>query len=379
MNDDKSIWSKAEPLSTALTDEEVREAFVRITGKAMPAFSAESESAIAPAGTRRHHAKRRKVFTLALAACLVIVLGTTAVAATQGPPLKVIASWLGVSPGNARQVELLDEAKSQVNKSVSHKGTTMTVGEVAGDRNLVYVSLDVTSTVIPKYNSGSYSFNIVDYQIIGDDEVSSRSAYSDATPDKNGVLHFLLQYQLNNKSLLGKRLRLSIKDLTYCKGDTGMSDPKVIAPGTWAFTIPLTYKDTALKIPDGSFASDGKIYQISNASLSAISLHCHLSGPGLSKSDMAARAKINSTDAAGDQDVSTSATADFGLSSFKITFKDSSTLSVKETGEGIQTADASLSWSTGESGVNVFLPFGKIIDPAQIATISFGDYTITMK
>jgi len=379
MNDDESIWSKAEPLSPALTDEEVSKAFAGITGKTMPAFSAEPESERAPAGTRRRHTKRRKIFTLALAACLVIVLGATAFAATQGPPLKVIASWLGVSPNNARQVELLDEAKSQVRKNVSHKGTTMTVGEVAGDRNLVYVSLDVTSTAIPKSSSGSYSFDSVDYQIIRDDETSSCSVYDDATPDKNGMLHFLLQYHLNKKSLFGKTLRLTIKDLTCCKDDSGSSNPTVVVSGTWVFTIPLTYKDTALKIPDGSFTSSGKTYHVSNISLSAVSLHCHLNGPGLSKSNLTAIANKDLIDEGGDQGYSTSSSLTFEIATFDIVLKDGRMLSTKQTDADIQTAGASMNWSTGESGVDVFLPFGKIIDPAQIAKISFGNYTITMK
>jgi len=383
MNDSKNIWSEAEPFCEALNEDEVHEAFLRITDKPATRFDAESmvkRSAMAP---RLRLSKKRRIAAMALAACLAMALGATAVAATQPALFEALSSWLGVSPENAQQTELFDKAGSIINKSVSKNGTTVTVGEIAGDGKLIYVSLKVSSKAIKPGDSGRYSFGSDDFQVLGSEQDSGGGFYSDAAPDEKGDLYLILGYHLSSASLLGKNACLSLRDLICNPGDSGLTDHrKVVVSGVWDFNFLLNYKDTSRKLPGGSFEVDGKTYQISDILFSAVALHYHLSGPGFGGPAGASGATVYDwrEQAAGTDNPVPSIVGVNRMVPIRITFKDDSTLPSKHTSGGIDlTNGAELDWAPDNTTVDVIIPFGKIVDPDQVSRISFGDYIITVK
>lgn len=203
---------------------------------------------------------------LAVAACMVFIIGTTlTVEATSGGVSNLLAPLFGVA-----QTELVDQIGLPVGVSATSNGYTMSADAVIGDRYNVAVVYTLTrddglpipdqvcfknwNTNAPYESSGGGSLNPI---------------YDTDQPNQ---VKFVENWSLSSP-LIGRYLTVTFSDLMVYEGDSKYT---LLTEGTWELSYTLRYPDSSVKLPVKNMQvvdKAGKKYQLNKALISPIGLH----------------------------------------------------------------------------------------------------------
>jgi len=207
---------------------------------------------------------------MAVAAALsVCLLGTTAYAAQVTGLDRRLLELLGAG----EQAEALIAGGQVVDKTVKNKGSSLTVREVVGSGDNLYVLLNFTApegTVLDAYD---YRFSGGSHISFDDREGWSFSGYTkleDADPADNS-LDLVLRVTSDNIPAAGTAT-LMVEDLEKADG-YGEDYVSLGLPGRWKVSFPLEYTDCAktqtdLQIPVTLYGQEGTVTEVSLSPLS---------------------------------------------------------------------------------------------------------------
>ncbi len=215
---------------------------------------------------RKSNRRQRWYKGLAVAACMVFIIGTTlTVEATSGSVSNLLAPLFGVA-----QTELVDQIGLPVGVSATSNGYTMSVDAVIGDRYNVAIVYTLTrddGLPIPNqvcfrnwhtnapYNSGG-----------------GGSLHPIYDADQPNQVKFVESWSLSSP-LIGRFLTATFSDLMVYEEN---SQYTLLTEGTWKLSYTLRYPDSSVKLPVKNMQIVDKAekkYQLDKGVISPIGLH----------------------------------------------------------------------------------------------------------
>lgn len=202
-------------------------------------LAAATRQKAAPPKARR----TRRILAVAVAAALVLSLGTAGATGALRPAGEFFAHLLG---GSSAQQAAADRMSSAVGVSATADGYTITVDGVMGDEANCLIrytlsSQDGTPLTLPGWVDGEtylgYSFQ---------DAHGSQEFYDEDPED--GTIQFVEWISLHEEHPQETVTR-TFQNLYF--GDYGKGEGNVIAQGPWELTFPLTYENTSLTLDAG--------------------------------------------------------------------------------------------------------------------------------
>ena len=202
-------------------------------------LAAATRQKAAPPKARR----TRRILAVAVAAALVLSLGTAGATGALRPAGAFFAHLLG---GSSAQQAAADRMSSAVGVSATADGYTITVDGVMGDEvncliRYTLSSQDGTPLTLPGWVDGEtylgYSFQ---------DAHGSQEFYDEDPED--GTIQFVEWISLHEEHPQETVTR-TFQNLYF--GDDGKDEGNVIAQGPWELTFPLTYENTSLTLDAG--------------------------------------------------------------------------------------------------------------------------------
>jgi len=288
------------------------------------------------------------------AAVAVCLLGTTAFAAKVTGLDRRLLELLGAG----EQTEALMAGAQVVDKSVKNEGSTLTVREVLGDGNNMYILLNLTApegTVLDAYD---YRFRIdfLDFEGQNGWQSQGHTKLEDADSADNS-LDLVLRVTTDGIPINGTAT-LELSELESAAG-YGEQYLPVDLPGTWKVSFPLEYTDSSRRVSGMWEKTELYGYEaaVTEVSVSPLSVTVKGSGEGLDEAADAARA-------AGVE----------GWFPVTIHFKDGTSYTTDQ-----EQGDASTSLVEGGKDLYTNWTFHKVIDPEQVESIEFFGTTIPME
>jgi hypothetical protein len=326
--------------------------------------------------TGRRKISKKRIFVISLVA--VFVFGVTFVFAASAlgwdsPLVKLL------NPKNEKQAEIISSAGIVVDKSVTKNGVTVTVKEVIGDRNAVYITVDVTAPIIVGHDDIAYRFN--DWMVevkksfisnILDGPGSYSSGWSSELLSREGdTLSYLVTFESPGK-IQGNQMFMTMSNFGYYNEEDDDSDDYEyftnLIDDSWKISFKLNYKDSSLDLQTNEKVNStiGAL-SLSKVYLSPISLSFKLKGDKL-----LGEHKRKFEEKMGKEDAGT----DFiTFVPILIKLKDGSTYNPNSYDCNV-TGSASYSIN-GEMDVN--LVFDRILELDQVESLSIGDCVIDIE
>lgn len=196
---------------------------------------------------RRHFPKR-----LLIAAAVLVVLASTAVAAVGGP--STLRDWFGRTweestgaPMAESQLALIDELTRPVGVSDTQNGVTVTVDSITVGNSNLWLLLKISGEYPAEENVG-YNFDGMDLTIDPDpDEVDTPGgaglSYPYSGVAEDGRLTLLVHYTIDlagQSSLLDEARQVTLKMDNLVRRDmTTLDDDTTLTEGSWTITFPL--------------------------------------------------------------------------------------------------------------------------------------------
>ncbi len=306
-------------------------------------------SAVRSATFGRRRPLRTMLIAAAVAACL---MATTAFAAKVAGLDRRLLEFLGAG----ERAEALIAGAQVVDKTVKNAGSSLTVREVLGDRDNMYILLNFTApegTVLDAYD---YRFRD-DYLSFdtGDDWYSSGYTKLEDADSRDNSLDLVLQVKTDGISA-GGTMTLEMADLESAAG-YGEPYVPVDLPGTWKVSFPLEYTDCS-RSRSGMWEAVslyGQEAAVTEVSVSPLSVTVKGGSETMDEVVEAARA-------AGVE----------GWFPVTLRFKDGTRFTTN------REAGDSLTSLTGRSDFYTNWTFHKVIDPEQVESIEFFGVSIPM-
>lgn len=307
----------------------------------------------------KHGEKKREAYQLrwsgmaaaaAVAACL---LATTAFAAKAAGLDRRLLEFLGAG----EQAEALIAGAQVVDKSVKDAGSTLTVREVLGDGNNLYILLNLTApegTVLDAYN---YRFRDDYLGFEGQDSWQSTDCTKlEDTDLADNSLDLVLKVTTDGIPADGT-VTLELSDLESAAG-YGERYVPVDLPGTWKVSFPLEYTDCSRSVSGmwEAVSLYGQEAAVTEVSVSPLSVTVKGSCKTMDEAVDAARA-------AGVE----------GWFPVTLRFKDGTEFTTNsEAGDNFTSL-------TKRSDFYTNWTFHKVIDPEQVESVEFFGGSIPMK
>jgi len=305
-------------------------------------------------GEIKRAAERRRWGRLAAvalaAACL---LGTTALAARVSGLDRRLLELLGAG----EQAQALIAGVQAVDKTVTDAGSTLTVREVLGDGNNLYILLNLTApegTVLDAYDY-RFHFNDLTFDARSSWYASGFTKLEDADSRDNS-LDLVLKVTTDGIDAHGTMTL----ELSGLESAAGYGEPYVPLdlPGRWKVSFPLTYTDSSRTRKDlwQGVTLYGQTMAVTQVSVSPLSVT--VSGGGQTMKELAEASR-----AAGEAD-------EFPVT---VRFRD---------GTGYTTNSAAGDGCTslvGRSGFYASWTFHKVIDAEQVEAVEFFGVSFPME
>ena len=294
---------------------------------------------------RKHCSLRTALTAAAVAACLLV---TTAFAAKVTGLDWRLLDFLGA--GEQEQAEALIAGAQVVDKTVRDAGSSLTVREVLGDRNNMYILLNFTAPEGTALNAYDYRFSggsNLTFDARDGWHFSDYTKLEDADSGDNS-LDLVLRVTTDGISTDGTMTM----ELTNLEGAAGYGEPYIPLglPGTWKVSFPLEYIDcsrtrTGLREPVTLYGQDAAVTEISVSPLSVT-----VKGDGKKLLEA-----MDANWAAGEK----------GLFPVTLRFRDGTCLTTsREAGDKGSTVMPDREFYTNWT-------FHKVIDPEQVESIEF--------
>jgi hypothetical protein len=327
--------------------------------------------------TGRRKISKKRIFVISLVA--VFVFGVTFVFAASAlgwdsPLVKLL------NPKNEKQAEIISSAGMVVDKSVTKNGVTVTVKEVIGDRNAVYMTVDVTAPGLIGSDDIIYEFDnwtietkrpfddTIIYHIVDDLVNGSGDGWGYSREElsrHNDTISYLIIFE-SSKKIHDSQMVMTISNFGYSDEDDDDDDDydyfTSLIDDTWEIKFKLNYTNNSVDLhaKEKIDTELGKLV-LSKAFLSPISLSYKLDGSGI-------RVEVPSDIEKDDQDIGTD--SDFISNvSVSIKMKDGTLYNPNAYLNG-----GSVNISNGTMIVN--LVFDRILELDQVESLSIGDCVI---
>ncbi len=302
------------------------------------------------AAPRKHRPLRTALIAAAVAACL---LATTALAAKVTGLDRRLLEFLGAG----EQAETLIAGAQVVDKTVKNAGSSLTVREVLGDRDNMYILLNFTApegTVLDAYD---YRFRDDHLTFDAQNNWQSKgyTKLEDADPADNS-LDLVLQVTTDGISADGT-VTLEMADLESAAG-YGERYAPVDLPGRWKVSFPLEYTDcsrswSGMWEPVTLYGQEAAVTEVSVSPLSVT-----VKGGGKTMDEVAKAARAAGVD---------------GWFPVTLRFKDGTEFTTSsEAGDNFTSL-------TGRSDFYANWTFHKVIDPEQVESIEFFGVSIPVE
>lgn len=300
---------------------------------------------------RKHGSLRIALIAAAMAVCL---LATTAFA------VKVMGlDWrLLELLGAGEQAETLIAGAQVVDKTVWDAGSSLTVREVLGDRNNIYILLNFTAPKGTTLDADAYRFRGEHLTLdAGDGWYFSGYTKLEDTDSGDSSLDLVLKVTTDDIST-GGTVTLEMKDL---EAAASYGEPYVSLglPGTWKVSFPLEYTDcsrtrTGLWEPVTLY---GQVVEVTEISVSPLSVMVKGGGKNLQE-------VMDANRAAGED----------GFFPVTLRFRDGTYLTTsREAGDNGNTV------MNGGKDFYTNWTFHKVIDPEMVESIEFFGVSIPVR
>ncbi len=304
---------------------------------------------------------RTALIAAAVAACLMV---TTAFAARITGLDRRLLEFLGAGE---QQAETLIAGAQAVDKTVENAGSSLTVREVLGDRDNLYILLNFTAPEGTVLDACDYRFQrgFLSFDARNNWYSNGYTKLEDADSGDNS-LDLVLKVTTDGISTDGT-MTLELSELESAAG-YGEPYVPVDLPGTWKVSFPLEYTDcsrsrSGMWEPVSLYGQAAAVTEVSVSPLSVtvkggrepVTLYGQVKGGGETM-DEAAKA----------------AGAD-GWYPVTLRFKDGTQFTTnREAGDGYTSL-------TGRSGFYTNWTFHKVIDPEQVESIEFFGVSIPVE
>ena len=321
-----------------MKEERLLRAMTEIDGQLIQDYA--PASAVRSAVPKRHRPLRTALIAAAVAACL---MATTAFAARVTGLDRRLLELLGAG----ERAEALIAGAQVVDKTVRNAGSSLTVREVLGDRNNMYILLNFTApegTVLDAYD---YRFRI-DNLATGNSWYGSGYTKLEDADSRDNSLDLVLRVTTDGINTKGT-MTLEMAGLESAAG-YGEPYVPVDLPGKWKVSFPLAYIDcsrtrTGLWEPVTLYGQEAAVTEVSVSPLSVT-----VKGGGRAMDEVAEAAR-----AAGVEE----------WFPVILHFKDGTDYTTE------WKAGDKCTSLTGRSGFYANWTFHKVIDPEQVESIEF--------
>lgn len=239
----------------------------------------ESKIEIGTDERQRKTTSKRRIVAVAVAA--VLVVGSVCAFAASGLPQRLSAF---LNPTEDQEL-VLAEGSTLIDKKVENNGTTVWVKETVGDKNAVYILLDLIAPEGTVLDAESYSFD--QFFFSSTEPGSFGMGYSietlaDDNPGDN-KLTFVICGD-SGHGLAGRKMSLSLKDLrTY---SIEKRDYVSVLSGQWDTEFKLDYKDISKSVKvDADVQAYGDTANVKEISASPLSISVVMNGKGIAAYD----------------------------------------------------------------------------------------------
>lgn len=352
---------------------------------------AESGSAASRSGTSAARRPKRKPWVLGIACVLVLGMATVSFAA-MALDRNFFDFFSAKEPG---QMEMLGNMGSLIDKQVTDNGLTLHVKEAVGDSSAVNVLFDIIAPEGTVLDADYYNFSSSFVDLPGSGAMGA-GYYFEQLPDENPAdnkLTMMLCYSTDT-NLSGNTMRFRFSDLMTLKSAEEIDaieklpprdEPgtpgdaydysKVIVSGNWEIEFPLNYTDASKTVKtDKTVQLFGGVCNIKEVRYSPLSATMVIQGSAIKKADetpesfgdtVGINLESSSLEEASGEAGGFEGTTDNELT---VTLKDGSTVATNGTGT-----------STSNDKMTMTCQFSEIVDPADIASISYAGTTIDVQ
>ena len=247
------------------------------------------------------------------------------------------------------QQELLDGAGMALGQTSERDGWTMTMRQALGDKNQVYVLLDLAAPEGTKLDGDQYYFNMynIRFDPLGPGGYTM-DLLEDEDPSDNKIT-FMVELEASN-GLRGSTVNMSFGELVELR----QGESNVLAKGEWDFSVKMDYKDTGRTTrPNTEVEALGGTLKVEEITVSPLSLTVTLRGSAVAEFDKQPP----------DPEVPL-----FDLVPVALFDK---------SGQEVDAGGASV--SIGDDVFTYRISFGKVLDPADFGSITVAGVEIPLK
>ncbi len=308
--------------------------------------------------------RRRPRFAIAAAACLAVVVGVGGYAYASGHLVGVTDAIDAIFHGAPAATEVRDKVGHPVDAAATNDGVTISADAVVGDDHsyaIVYsirrddgepfgqVGTDENGTLTI---DGRHVRVDLDQSVTGATGQGGGLYLYDADP-ADGAIQAVMMCT-TDASLVGATVRTHVTGIGLCDDDGVSVDP--LATGSWDLTFALNYEsDQVTLTPAGALAVAGVDGTVQTVSASPIGVWVEYTVAGVEEPP--------ETDGMWSP-------AFLELGEITVTMRDGTSFSVPSGAGGETERDGVTSCQVGAF-------FDRVVDPAQVASVSFGGVTAT--
>lgn len=331
-----------------------------IVSAALSAEAKEHEGRVVKLG----HARRRpRLAAAAVAAGIAVVVGAGGYAYANGQLVSVASAIDDVFFGTTAPTDVQDKVGRPVAASATSDGVTISADAIIGDeRNYVViysirrvdgealgrVGMDShgTLTLDDRYPTADF-----DQHVDGARSQGGGVYFYDADPSDNAIQ--MVAQMTTDANLIGATTRASFTSIST--SDSSFGSTTTIATGSWNLKFKLNYQSDAVALsPAGAFVLAGTSGSVQRVSVSPVGVSIDYTVNGTEKAPASGRWSPTYLD----------------LGTITITMKDGTSFSIPCGAGSSREADGRTVCQTGSF-------FDRIIDPSQVASVSFDGVTAT--
>lgn len=219
---------------------------------------------------------RTAVLAAAIACCLIT---TTAFAAVQ---LGLDAAFVRfLHPSSDEQKQQLESGAYLVDQTAQNASGAVTIKQVVGDSNLVYILMELTAPEGTVLDKARYRYAEFDLDL-GEDMRGMRSTGFIKLEDENGADNqiSLIMEIMTDRSLAGQKARLTLSDLQGADAFPG--EFETVLAGEWQVSFPLDFTDCSTQYEvNRAMTMLGEAATVRSVTVSPIAITLRVDSPAL--------------------------------------------------------------------------------------------------
>lgn len=311
------------------------------------------------AGVRR----RPRFAVAAVAAGLALAVGMGGYAYASGQLVSVASALDDVFLGSTAPTKVRNKVGRPVDAVATSDGVTISADAIMGDEHnyaVVYsirradgkplgkIGTNANGTLTIDGKTPSADFDQV---VDGTSGAGGESYFYDADPSDNAIQ--MVTKMTTDTNVIGATMRTSFRGITL--QDKGYRDAGTIATGSWNLKFKLNYESDSVALrPAGSLAVAGTDGSVRNVSVSPVGVTIDYVVNGTEKAPASGRWSPKYLD----------------LGDITVTMRDGTTMTVP-------SGAASSSEKDGKTVVSMGSFFDGMVDPSDVASVSFAGVTAT--